>query len=41
MAAIMFKVECAVRLGYTSTTSQLCKWNETFCRKVSIYGVIK
>ena len=34
MAAIMFKIECAVRLGYTSTTSQLCKWNETFCRKV-------
>ena len=25
--AIMFKVECAVWLGYTSATSQLCKWN--------------
>ena len=35
VAAIMFKVECAVRQGYTSTTSQLCKWNETFCHKVS------
>ena len=34
-AALMFKVECAVRLGYTSTTSQQCSWNETFCHKVS------
>ena len=40
VAAIMFKVECAVRLGYTSTTSQLCKWNKTFCSKVSINLII-
>lgn len=34
-AAIMFKVECAVRLGYTSTTSRPCSWNGMFCRKVT------
>ena len=34
MAAIMFKIECAVRLGHTSVTSQACLWNNTFCRKV-------
>ena len=34
-AAVMFKIECAVRLGYTSTTSQPCSWNDTFCRKVN------
>ena len=34
-AAIMFKVECAVRLGYTSTTSLPCSWNGMFCRKVT------
>ena len=28
----MFKVECAVRLGHTSVTSQSCKWNEVFCK---------
>ena len=37
IAAVMFKVECAVRLGYTSSTSQVCKWNETFCNKVSFF----
>ncbi len=33
VAAVLFKVESAVRLGYTSVTSQGCKWNETFCIK--------
>ena len=23
-----------VRLGYTSSTSQMCKWSSTFCSKV-------
>ena len=36
IAAVMFKVECAVRLGHTSVTAQSCWWNETFCKKVSI-----
>ena len=35
-AALMFKVECGVRLGYTSSTSQVCKWNSTFTLKVSV-----
>ena len=30
-AALKFKVECAMRLGYTSPTSQHCSWNETYC----------
>ena len=34
VVAVMFKVECAVRLGHTSVTSQACKWNEVFCKKV-------
>ena len=34
IAAVLFKVECAVRLGYTSSTSQMCKWSSTFCSKV-------
>ena len=38
-AAIMFKVECAVRLGHTSVTSQSCKWNEVFCKKANILPV--
>ena len=36
VAAILFKVECAVRLGYTSVTSQACQWNDVYCKKVSI-----
>ena len=35
VAAILFKIESAVRLGYTSVTSQEYGWNETFCSKVS------
>ena len=35
VAAIMFKVKCAVRLGNTSVTYQVCKWNDVFCNKVS------
>ena len=35
IAAIFFKVECAVRLGYTSVTAQRCLWNESFVSKVS------
>ncbi|KAL5493249.1 hypothetical protein EMCRGX_G014396 [Ephydatia muelleri] len=30
----MFKIECAVKIGYTSSTSQVCKWNSSFCSKV-------
>ncbi len=37
VAAVLFKVESAVRLGYTSVTSQGCKWNETFVSKVSAW----
>ena len=28
VVAVMFKVECAVRLGHTSVTSQACKWKK-------------
>ena len=28
VAAILFKVEFAVRNGYTSVTSQECSWNQ-------------
>ena len=34
VAAVLFKVECAVRLGYTSSTSQLCAWNQDHCTQV-------
>lgn len=37
MAAVLFKVECAVRLGYTSPTSQACQWNSSFCSKVHVH----
>ena len=38
IAAVLFKVECgAVKLGYTSSTSQMCKWNSTFCSKVRTF----
>ena len=33
-AAILFKIEAAVRNGYTSATSSLCQWNEVFSTKV-------
>lgn len=36
VAAVLFKVEHAVRNGYTAVTSQTCSWNQTFCEKVSI-----
>lgn len=36
MAAILFKVETAVRNGYTSTTSSLCQWNQVFTSKVKL-----
>ena len=36
MAAVLFKVEAAVRNGYTSTTSSLCQWNQLFMKKVRI-----
>lgn len=35
MAALLFKVESAARLGYTAVTSQNCKWNETFTTTVT------
>lgn len=35
VAAIMFKVEAAVRNGYTVGTSSLCRWNQIFTKKVT------
>ena len=35
VAAVMFKVESAVRNGYTAATSSLCRWNQIFSKKVS------
>ena len=39
MAALLFKVEAACRLGYTnpSRTSLLCGWNNDFKTAVSFY----
>ena len=36
VGALLFKVEAAVRLGYTSVacTSQPCKWNNDFVNKI-------
>ena len=34
-AAILFKIECAVRNGYTAGTSSQCSWNQVFSTKVS------
>ena len=36
IGALLFKVEAAVRLGYTSVacTSQPCKWNSDFVKKI-------
>ena len=36
----MFKVEYAVRQGFTSVTSQLCRWNQACCDKVSQLEVL-
>lgn len=38
VAALLFKVETAVKLGLTvkSSTSQACEWNKTFRKDVSI-----
>ena len=36
MAAILFKVEAAVRLGYSASTSNECCWNQLFKDKVYI-----
>ena len=33
-AAIMFKIESAVRNGYTAVTLNLCQWNQVFSTKV-------
>ena len=33
-AAILFKIEAAVRNGYTSVTSNMCRWNQVFSSKV-------
>ncbi|XP_019861952.1 PREDICTED: uncharacterized protein LOC109590481 [Amphimedon queenslandica] len=35
VAAVLFKVECAVRLGHTSVTAQKCLWNESFVSKIT------
>lgn len=34
MAAVLFKIEYAVRNGYTAKTSTLCSWNQCFTKKV-------
>ena len=34
VAAVLFKVEAAVRNGYTVATSSLCRWNQVFTKKV-------
>lgn len=36
VAAILFKVESAVRNGYTSSTSNSCQWNQVFSTKVRL-----
>ena len=43
VAAILFKIEVAVKLGLTKTssTSEACKWNKTFREKVSSLPVIQ
>ena len=33
-AGILFKVETAVKNGYTSCTSNMCSWNQIFSLKV-------
>ena len=37
VAAMLFKLEAAVQLGYTlpSCTSEACQWNATFLKNVS------
>ena len=39
IAAILFKVEACVRLGYTSVacTSRPCEWNQAFLKKVCTF----
>ena len=43
VAAILFKIEVAVKLGLTKTssTSEACKWNKTFREKISSLPVIQ
>ena len=44
IAAVLFKVETIVRLGYTTVpcTSRPCEWNQAFSKKVYInIGVVK
>ena len=36
VAAVLFKIEYAVRNGYTTVTSQTCSWNRTFSKHVRI-----
>ena len=33
-AAILFKVETAVKNGYTACTSSSCQWNQVYSKKV-------
>ena len=40
VAAVLFKVEAAVRNGYTSVTSNTCQWNQAFSKKVLILLVL-
>lgn len=43
VATVLFKIEVTVKLGLTKTssTSEVCKWNETFREKVSSLLVIQ
>ena len=38
-AAILFKVEAAVKNGYTACTSSSCQWNQVFSKKVCIFVI--
>ena len=40
VAAVIFKVESAVRNGYTAATSSLCQWNQIISKKVSYTFII-
>ncbi len=40
VAAVMFKVESAVRNGYTAGTSSLCRWNQIFSKKVNFINIM-
>jgi len=39
VATVLFKIEAAVRNGYTSATSNSCQWNQVFSTKVRLCHV--